>query len=107
MANAQEIREQLEKLLSSSISLDEFENWFAPYSWNIHKHGDEETQRLAYAIEHQLSQYEQDCDELRIELTRITGSEHAESRYGSPSPVLVAQSNGPSEFAQAKIKHAA
>lgn len=71
MANALEIREKLGKLLSRQISLDDFEEWFAPYSWNIHKSGDPEAQKLAYAIEHQLSQFDADGDALRIELTRI------------------------------------
>ena len=94
MANAPEIREQLADLLSQRISLDDFEDWFVPYSWNIHKSGDEETQRLAYAIEHQLSQYEEDCDALRIELTRLLGPLTLESRSGVPAMAMVAQSYG-------------
>jgi hypothetical protein len=74
MPNAPEIREQLGKLLSHQLSLDEFEEWFAPYSWNIHKHGDADAQAIAYAIEHQLSVFDDDCAELRMALTRIHGS---------------------------------
>ncbi len=55
MANVAEIREQLTKLLDGQLSLDDFEDWFLPYSWNIHKQGNPAAQRLAYAIEHQLS----------------------------------------------------
>jgi hypothetical protein len=84
MANVREIRERLEALLSQRISLDDFEDWFAPYTWNIHKNSDEDAQQLAYAIEHQLSQYEDDCDALRIELTRLLGASAGEHRSGNP-----------------------
>ncbi len=99
MANAPEIREKLEQLLSQQISLDDFEEWFAPYSWNIHKNGNEEAQQLAYRIEHQLSQFDEDSDELRIELTRILGSSRGQSRAGTP--VLVASTYGNSESSHA------
>jgi hypothetical protein len=81
MANAADIREQLGALLSQRISLDDFEQWFAPNSWNIHKSGDPDAQRSAYAIEHQLSRYKDDCDALRIELTSLLGA----STDASPS----------------------
>jgi hypothetical protein len=71
MANVPEIREKLASLLSHQISLDDFEQWFAGYSWNIHKTGDIEAQKFAYAIEHQLSQFDDDCEDLRTALTRV------------------------------------
>jgi hypothetical protein len=95
MANAPEIRKQLARFLSEQISLDEFEQWFAPYSWNIHKGGDAESQRLAFAIEHKLSQFEDDCDDLRVELARIEGASIGETRFGpsvSPFACLVGKS---------------
>jgi hypothetical protein len=77
MANAQEIRKQLEKLFSYDLSLDEFEDWLARYSWNIHKSGDEAAQKLAYAIEHQLSIFDDDNSELREALYRVYASASA------------------------------
>jgi hypothetical protein len=71
MASASEIREHLAQLLAGKTSLDDFEGWFVPYSWNIHKYGDEEAQRLAYAIEHELALFDEDCDELRQGLTAL------------------------------------
>ena len=85
MANALEIRHKLAELLSQQMSLDDFEQWFAPYSWNIHKNGDDDAQQLAYAIEHQLSQFDEDCDGLRIELTRLLGTSRGETRSGKSS----------------------
>ena len=91
MANVSEIREQLMKLLASYMSLEDFENWFVPYSWNIHKLGDLDAQRLAYAIEHQLSEFDEDCEALRRGLMEalLPFAENlvAENRYGSPIPI--------------------
>ena len=40
MANVSEIREQLTRLLAGHVSrCEDFENWFVPYGWNIHKAG--------------------------------------------------------------------
>lgn len=71
MANASDIREHLAQLLSEQISLGDFEDWFIPYSWNIHKHGDEASQHLAYAIEHVLSRFREDSGELRQSLSEL------------------------------------
>lgn len=35
-----EIREHLRRYVADEITLDEFENWFVPKSWNIHQMGD-------------------------------------------------------------------
>ena len=91
MANALEIREKLGNLLSHRMSLDDFEEWFAPYSWNIHKNGDPESQKLAYAIEHQLSQFDEDCDDLRTELARI----HSSGARLKLNPVVSVDAPGP------------
>jgi hypothetical protein len=74
MASALEIRQYLARMLSGHISLDEFEDWFLPYSWNIHKHGDRDAQELAYAIEHRLSEWSDDLlteEQLRDELASM------------------------------------
>ena|SRR5690348_4145590 len=53
-----QLREQLIRLLSGDISLDDFDNWFAGESWNIHKSSDLMAQRLAYAVELRLAEYD-------------------------------------------------
>ena len=110
MANAPEIREKLGELLSHRMSLDDFEAWFAPYSWNIHKNGDTEAQKLAYAIEHQLSQFDEDNEELQAELTRIHGSATGHNLdAGAPAAAFVeakffvAGTYGSREDSQAEI----
>ncbi len=104
MASASEIRQHLSRLLSGQVSLDDFENWFVPYSWNIHKHGDEEAQQVAYAVEHQLSRFDEDCDELRQALLGIldsSGIYSGKNRFGEPLATWVAESNAPSDFIRA------
>ena len=68
MASVSEVREKLGELLADQISLDQFEDWFLPYSWNIHKRANHEVQRLVYAIEHTLSEFDEDSTALRREL---------------------------------------
>jgi hypothetical protein len=80
MANASDIREHLAQLLSEQISLDDFEDWFVPYSWNIHKQGDEASQRFAYAIEHALSRFSQDSGELRDRLSELLSASEKNDR---------------------------
>jgi len=79
MASAFEIRKHLERLLARETSLDDFEEWFGPYSWNIHKSGDSEAQRLAYAIEHQLSLFDEDSEDLRRALLAVLESAKIEA----------------------------
>ncbi len=89
MVRASEIREQLRKLLAEQLSLDQFEDWFVPYSWNIHKHGDEQAQQLAYAIGHALSEFAEDSAALRDALLEACLSVEEPSffvnRYGESS----------------------
>lgn len=59
-----EIRNRLSDLRDGKISLDEFQEWFDPYVWNIHKREDSETQSLAYEIGLKLAEYSSgDLDE--------------------------------------------
>ena len=50
MANAPEIRQQVQEFLDGRMSLEDFADWSAKSSWNVHKVEDEEAQRLAYLI---------------------------------------------------------
>jgi len=101
MASGSEIREHLAKLLAGQLSLDDFEGWFASYSWNIHKHGDEEAQRIAYAIEHELALFEEDSRELRQGLTALAlafAVSSGRNKFGRPVPLSLAESNSPSDL---------
>ena len=71
MAIAREILEQLAAVNAGNLSLADFHKWLSRYAWNIHKRGDAMAQKLAYAIQGQLIQYERDCDELRADLKAI------------------------------------
>jgi len=103
MANVSDIREHLANLLSRNLSLDEFEDWFVPYSWNIHKHGDHDAQQFAYAVEHILSLFDEDSAELRDRLlSELLGSfSYGKNESGSPPPLSVAESNANAEFIDA------
>jgi hypothetical protein len=90
MANLAEMQEQLARLLMDRISLDEFQDWFAPYSRNIHKQADSAAQEFAYDIQHALAEYN-DSPELRDRLMKIIldslmGQVAAENVSGDPVP---------------------
>lgn len=70
MASVQEISAQISAFLANRLSLEQFEDWSAEYSWNIHKRADEETQAFAYQVRAILNAYSEDADEnlLREEL---------------------------------------
>jgi hypothetical protein len=59
-----EIRTQLAKYLArgvdksqDSISIEQFEDWIAQNTWNIHQGGEDEASALAYEIEAKLAEY--------------------------------------------------
>jgi len=81
MAKASEIRQRLGMLLADQISLDEFEDWFVPYSLNIHLSGDDEAQKLAYEIKGYMFEYAEDSAELRAILAGILVSQGIELNY--------------------------
>lgn len=57
MIQESEIRAQLVKYLANEMSLDDFEDWFAQHSWNMHKDSTLGAQRLASAIEIRLAEH--------------------------------------------------
>lgn len=71
------LRGQLIRYLIQEISLDEFDQWFAEQSWNIHRSSDLMAQRLAYAVELRLAEYdsghlpEKDLRDELLELVRV------------------------------------
>ena len=57
MSVSMKIREELGKYLSGEISLQEFQDWFVPETWDIHKSGDQEGIELAREVELRLAEY--------------------------------------------------
>lgn len=60
MITVAQIREQLLNLLDSKSAnaLDEFDEWFAGASWNMHKNADLPTQRFAAEVELKMAEFE-------------------------------------------------
>jgi hypothetical protein len=74
MITQAQIGEQINLLLDDTISLDDFEDWLALESWNMHANSSEEAQRLAWAIELNLSEHSSghlSDDELKSELASL------------------------------------
>ena len=74
MITQSQISEQLNRFLDGVMGLDDFEDWIALHSWNMHSDSSEEAQRLAWAIELNLSEYSSghlDADGLRSELENL------------------------------------
>jgi hypothetical protein len=57
MPNAAEIHSHLADWLQGKISLSQFEDWFVPATWDIHKANDPEAESLVDEIELRLSEY--------------------------------------------------
>jgi hypothetical protein len=57
MPGAVQIRSRLADWINGRVSLSEFEDWFVPETWNIHKANDPEAEALADEIELSLSEY--------------------------------------------------
>ena len=77
MANASEIRTHLADWLDGKFSLAEFEDWFVPETWNVHKSNDPEAESLADEIELRLSEYSGGhlrAEQLREELKELANS---------------------------------
>jgi hypothetical protein len=87
MSLHKQIREHLLQLLSNEISLDEFDEWIAQNTWNIQRNPDLSAQRLAYAIELRLGEFDSGHlleEQLRKELSNIA-SIYIEVPNSSPS----------------------
>jgi hypothetical protein len=55
--SANEIRDRLANYLAKNVSVEDFEDWIAQNTWNIHQSGDEQAEKLAYSIESRLAEY--------------------------------------------------
>lgn len=52
-----QIREQIGRYLRRDLSLDQFEDWIAQQSWNMHRDSSDMAQRLASAVELRLAEF--------------------------------------------------
>jgi hypothetical protein len=71
MLEASTIREQIIRLLEREISLEQFEDWFVPASWNMHLDSSLSDQELASEIELRLAEHSNGHlseDQLRADL---------------------------------------
>jgi len=57
VVSATDIREQLVRLLRAEISVQQFEDWLVPATWDAHKSSDREAEDLADEVELNLSEY--------------------------------------------------
>lgn len=77
------IQKRLADVLSGQLSLDDFEDWFASESWNMHQHAEEPARRLAAALELRLAEFSGGHlaeAELRRELYGLLVSQHPHIR---------------------------
>jgi hypothetical protein len=76
MISAHEIRKKLALVADGELSLDAFEDWFVPNSWNMHKDSSLDAIDLASSIHHLLSERNERIlskSELRGELLEHVG----------------------------------
>ena len=52
-----ELKNKLIEYISGELSISEFEDWFIPSYWNVHRRNDEELSNLVYDIELELAEY--------------------------------------------------
>ncbi|HEY4904751.1 MAG TPA: hypothetical protein VIH89_14855 [Candidatus Sulfotelmatobacter sp.] len=57
MISESQIREKLGRYLRRDLSLDQFEDWIASQSWNMHKDSSDVAQKLASEIELRLAEH--------------------------------------------------
>lgn len=71
----QQICEHLRQYLANQISLEAFEEWLVPNTWNVEQAGDPAAENLAYDIEFLLAEHssgQQTTEELRRLLSRVS-----------------------------------
>ncbi len=82
MALHQDILGQLELYLAGGISIAEFEEWFFPATWNVHKSGDTVAERLHGPLALHLSEFDRGHwteEELREQLRLVLTINRASS----------------------------
>lgn len=87
-ATARKISKQASRYLAGQISLNQFEDWFVPATWDNHKSNDSRAESLADDIEMFLSEYRDGVltrEEFRQELEAATRPfAGAVLRFGEP-----------------------
>lgn len=79
MVSSSQIKAKLALLLDRQISLEEFEDWFARNTWNVHQSGSVAAEQITFAIEESLSEYSSrhlNEASLRAEFSEILGAEN-------------------------------
>jgi len=79
MPDALQIRSRIADWLDGKISLSEFEDWFVPVTWDIHKGNDPEAEELTDEIELSLSGYSGEylsLDQLKDKLRELVPVAH-------------------------------
>jgi hypothetical protein len=79
-----EIRNKLASYLVDEISLEEFEDWFVPSSWNVVNSPNRIAIDLVYEIELLLAEFHNECwneDELRGYLRPLVNDYRVEIEY--------------------------
>jgi hypothetical protein len=95
MANLHEIFDHVMNLLANEISLDDFEDWSAEYSLNIHQQANKDARNLAYQIRGILNAHEDDDSDvvLRGELAQAIFPFLEEHQVGDSSALPSMQFN--------------
>ena len=74
MITVGQINVMVEQLVLTKVSLDEFEDWLAQSSWDMHKDADDDARKLVGAIELRLAESKEKTDsDLIAELGTMTG----------------------------------
>ncbi len=101
MVSSSQIRERLSMFLEGQIDLEDFEDWFAQSTLNIHLSGSVAAEALTFAIEESLSEYSSrhiDERDLRLELSQILGAENKIVELDVRQPVYSFKYSAPSVF---------
>jgi hypothetical protein len=98
MLSAHEIKQKLSSVQSNSLSLDDFERWFASSSWNVHKDSSNQAIELVASIESVLSERNDfllGANEVRVALLNflkeqeVSGAENFYRYYAPKSNFLL------------------
>lgn len=101
-----EVRRQLARHLSDAISLDEFEDWLVPRSWNFHKEASPSLQALVSEIELLLAEFSnghRSEEELRRALLPLVTNYESDYRIDTGSPTV--QTSSGSNVSESLLKY--
>ena len=104
MISDSQIREKIGRYLRRDLSLDQFEDWIAQQSWNMHKDSSVSAQKLASAVELRLAEHSSghlDESALREELRQFANPAIVQISFGE---VQQAPASEPSNNVVAEAK---